>query len=374
MTIYLKTLNGDLVQLSICSCGPSGKNLKEWISNTERLSIREVVLYHNGLLVQEEDQLKANGVYHISLRLRGGKGGFGSMLRMIGAQIEKTTNHEACRDLSGRRMRDVNNEKKLADWIAKKADREREREERRQAKLERLRSEPKHYFVDPNYDKQKSSVTESLEEAITQGVSVSADEPSSSRGKRKMEAESSEGLKKSRLWIGIEGASDSDDSDEDECAMPVSKSEEEEEEESNAELPQKETEIREHPLSSKKNEISEGDGVKDSVGESQPKSTQTLNGTESRDSKGGTGEPTEETQDTTMEGTALILEDVQSEKDLEAWGLDQLKKELMSRGLKCGGTLQERAQRLFSVKGLSPDQIDPALKAKLSKGKKKTKN
>ena len=37
--------------------------------------------------------------------------GFGSMLRSIGAQIEKTTNHEALRDLSGRRMRDVNNEK-----------------------------------------------------------------------------------------------------------------------------------------------------------------------------------------------------------------------------------------------------------------------
>lgn len=38
--------------------------------------------------------------------------GFGSMLRAIGAQIEKTTNHEACRDISGRRLRDVNNEKK----------------------------------------------------------------------------------------------------------------------------------------------------------------------------------------------------------------------------------------------------------------------
>lgn len=37
------------------------------------------------------------------------------MLRAIGAQIEKTTNHEACRDLSGRRMRDVNNEKELVD-------------------------------------------------------------------------------------------------------------------------------------------------------------------------------------------------------------------------------------------------------------------
>lgn len=34
------------------------------------------------------------------------------MLRAIGAQIEKTTSREACRDLSGRRMRDINNEKK----------------------------------------------------------------------------------------------------------------------------------------------------------------------------------------------------------------------------------------------------------------------
>lgn len=36
--------------------------------------------------------------------------GFGSMLRALGAQIEKTTNREACRDLSGRRLRDVNHE------------------------------------------------------------------------------------------------------------------------------------------------------------------------------------------------------------------------------------------------------------------------
>ncbi len=39
------------------------------------------------------------------------------MLRAIGAQIEKTTNREACRDLSGRRMRDVNNEKKYAPLV-----------------------------------------------------------------------------------------------------------------------------------------------------------------------------------------------------------------------------------------------------------------
>jgi hypothetical protein len=38
--------------------------------------------------------------------------GFGSMLRATGAQIEKATNREACRDLSGRRLRDINEEKR----------------------------------------------------------------------------------------------------------------------------------------------------------------------------------------------------------------------------------------------------------------------
>lgn len=56
---------------------------------------------------------------------------------------------------------------------------------------------------------------------------------------------------------------------------------------------------------------------------------------------------------------------------LEALGLDELKNELMALGLKCGGTLQERAARLFSVRGLSRDQIDPALFAKPPKVKKK---
>ena len=39
--------------------------------------------------------------------------------RSIGAQIERTTNHEAMRDLSGRRQRDINNERRLQDYVAK---------------------------------------------------------------------------------------------------------------------------------------------------------------------------------------------------------------------------------------------------------------
>ena len=43
--------------------------------------------------------------------------GFGSMLRALGVQIEKTTDREACRDLSGRRVRDINNEKKYNEFF-----------------------------------------------------------------------------------------------------------------------------------------------------------------------------------------------------------------------------------------------------------------
>ena len=61
-----------------------------------------------------------------------------------------------------------------------------------------------------------------------------------------------------------------------------------------------------------------------------------------------------------------------SSSELETLGLDHLKADLMRHGLKCGGTLQQRAERLFSVKGLELDQIDPSLfsKPQKKKGKK----
>ena len=49
---------------------------------------------------------------------------------------------------------------------------------------------------------------------------------------------------------------------------------------------------------------------------------------------------------------------------LEALGLRKLQIELTRRGLKAGGSLPERAQRLFSVRGLPEDEIPKGLKAK----------
>ena len=41
----------------------------------------------------------------------------------------------------------------------------------------------------------------------------------------------------------------------------------------------------------------------------------------------------------------------------------------MARGLKCGGTLLQRAERLWAIRGVPQDQIDRSLLAKPTKGK-----
>ena len=56
-------------------------------------------------------------------------------------------------------------------------------------------------------------------------------------------------------------------------------------------------------------------------------------------------------------------------KELEALGMDRLKEALEALGLKCGGTLKDRAQRLWSIRGKKPEDIPSSLKAKGSKRK-----
>ena len=161
--------------------------------------------------------------------LLGGKGGFGSLLRAIGAQIQKTTNHEAMRDLSGRRQRDVNNEQRAREYVAKQAEREqveREKKEAKLAKLERLaKRENKHEFSDPAYDKVRSETEEKVHDAMEAAMNVAKEQKKTETDKetdlkRKAEAEKEEPPKKKKMWMGdgLEGLSDEDLSDSDEEA------------------------------------------------------------------------------------------------------------------------------------------------------------
>ncbi len=62
--------------------------------------------------------------------------------------------------------------------------------------------------------------------------------------------------------------------------------------------------------------------------------------------------------------TPLRLGMFNAPEELEALGLDRLKEGLEALGLKCGGTLSERAQRLWSVRGKKPEDIPANLKVK----------
>jgi hypothetical protein len=76
--------------------------------------------------------LASSGLSHGStvqllLRLCGGKGGFGALLRGQGRDGKITDNFDAMRDLSGRRVRHVEAEKKLKEWEQDSKERELEK-------------------------------------------------------------------------------------------------------------------------------------------------------------------------------------------------------------------------------------------------------
>ncbi|XP_043793222.1 replication stress response regulator SDE2 [Apis laboriosa] len=185
--------------------------IQELYDYIEGLTENFYIIY-NGKLIHE-NAICYNGYISIVPRLFGGKGGFGSMLRAIGAQIEKTTNREACRDLSGRRLRDINEEKRLKAWIEKQGKREEEAAERKKKKLERLCAEPRHEFKDQTYERERSVLTERVGDAVEEGFKAST-----SGIKRKYDEEFKPNKKKILLDIDIDSdeLDSSDESDEDE--------------------------------------------------------------------------------------------------------------------------------------------------------------
>lgn len=144
------------------------------IENKLNLHPREYYLTQNGkrftVASHSEDNNHSNAAIRIHLRLLGGKGGFGSMLRAIGAQIEKTTNREACRDLSGRRLRDINEEKRLKTWLDKQQERDEEAAQKVSKKIVKLTSKPKHEFKDDKYFEARSNLEETVADALESGL------------------------------------------------------------------------------------------------------------------------------------------------------------------------------------------------------------
>lgn len=81
------------------------------------------------------------------------------------------------------------------------------------------------------------------------------------------------------------------------------------------------------------------------------------------------GWPKETGSALTHAGAHLDLSAFSSWEELASLGLDRLKSALLALGLKCGGTLEERARRLFATKGKKLSELNPTMIAKSKPGK-----
>jgi len=78
----------------------------------------------------------------------------------------------------------------------------------------------------------------------------------------------------------------------------------------------------------------------------------------------GTAAIDDTTGKTTDSNEPIDLEKYMAVQELEALGMDRLKEELYRLRCKCGGSLSERAKRLYSLKGLLRDQIPLKVRGK----------
>nr|CUU97668.1 hypothetical transcript [Hymenolepis microstoma] len=332
---------------------------KGFLTRDEYLKVytenRDCYFTVNGQLVrncQDVDILDDDVVIRVHPRLRGGKGGFGSMLRAIGNQIEKTNNNDMCRDLSGRRIRDVNAEAKLKEWYGNASERERAKMEKilekQRRRREALAKGPlhDHKFNDPEFSRRKEHIYAELQDAVDDLLKkiVADSRPAGPSKKRR------------KLWIETVDGYDLSSSDDDDYNSNV---------DSDVFSPDSE------PVSclSKSSQADKPVEITRVVYESEPKRNETKepNPTNNKDRSVDVHAVDEQKASNFVLITDEVLSGVASASHLESYGLESLKHALSSKGLKCGGTVSERASRLFSVRNLDPADYPFKLLATKSK-------
>ncbi|XP_035210338.1 replication stress response regulator SDE2-like [Stegodyphus dumicola] len=381
---------------------------------TSNLDIYDFSLYHNGKKLDRGSDVSNGSTVYVSFSLPGGKGGFGSMLRAIGAQIEKTTNREACRDLSGRRLRDINEEQRLKKWLAKEAEREAEKLRRRKERLERLKSKPKHNFVDFEFEKEISELPERVDDAVAKGLQKATTNPAIKREASEPACSS----KKKCVWLDedISSESSSSEAESQEKDFSATNSEISNDKDYSNQSSVSESISREISEDSLELNTDKDEDEANNVGFTKTEFRQTVNeetalekcnfetSNESssivqernsfeisdesslmNQSPNDNNVPEERKKETeehckrnspSVENHPVVKEEdnspidllsYQSVAELEALGLERLKTALIVRGLKCGGSISDRAQRLWKIRGLEPHEYPPNLLAKKKK-------
>jgi hypothetical protein len=154
-------------------------------SVAQQLGLRgdAIALQYDGCALSDAECVRdpqrfAGGVLQVKLRggLCGGKGGFGSLLRSK-KSVVKTTNFGACRDLNGRRLRHVEQERALADWQAQAPQRELEKARAAlEAKDVSSSAVGAAHSADPTFAAETTAFCDSVGEAVRKRMRAAHDE------------------------------------------------------------------------------------------------------------------------------------------------------------------------------------------------------
>lgn len=107
----------------------------------------------------------------ITPTLNGGKGASRQLLRNVGRTMNRSMNQSMARDLNGRRIRDIENEKRLQRWIDEHAERQANKEMERTRKLEVLArisrgEKDRKRYIDENFDREGKEMMDQMTEAV----------------------------------------------------------------------------------------------------------------------------------------------------------------------------------------------------------------
>ncbi|XWS46224.1 hypothetical protein CRYUN_Cryun14cG0046100 [Craigia yunnanensis] len=129
LQLFVKLLNGETLSLQFPTPQVQIGSVKHRIHEIAKIPINFQRLIRGHQLMDDTLISHSNATLNLSLRLLGGKGGFGSLLRGAATKAgqKKTSNFEACRDMSGRRLWHVNAEKWLEEWKAEEEERKLEK-------------------------------------------------------------------------------------------------------------------------------------------------------------------------------------------------------------------------------------------------------
>ncbi|KAK6919991.1 Sde2, N-terminal ubiquitin domain [Dillenia turbinata] len=452
--LFVKHIDGKTLTLKFPTPTITGETLIQ-ILQTETL-----IPAHHQLLISQGHKITSQTLISTShespnlfptvnllLRLPGGKGGFGSLLRGAATKAgqKKTNNFDACRDISGRRLRHVNAEKKLEEWKLEEEERRLEKmaedfikKKVKDGKKGRSSGDSEKYVE--KYREESLKCMEVVERSVRESVG---------KLKRKGVVIGGSDEKKLKIWMGKknmdESDSEDDASDEDEkndksavldggsnsntskdgegssnstsvgissgelcCAGSTESGSEEEKEtvvqrcsesdgspivgihinemnctsesvsDSNVDIVVQSTSISgmEAVMISKKDVLdkeqetnaTESRTMEEKFVALLPCASVLEEGGEVDDVSKSRSEDHEEPMvvSTSMSEIEMPLnfDDFNSAVEMEALGMERLKSELQTCGLKCGGTLQERAARLFLLKTTPLEKLPKKLLAK----------